>query len=781
MNKMWKKASMNVTAVLLGGAVTLSSVMPALAATTDTVDDNETDKANEANKETKAETGNKEVSKDETVYVKLNPDGSTKSITVSDWLKNLDGTPSLEDKSDLSDIKNVKGNESYAASSDGSMVWSGDGNDIYYQGTTDKQLPVTVKITYFLDGQEISAKDLAGKSGKVTIRYEYTNHSTQKVTIDGAEETIATPFAVVTGMILPGEHFKNVEVTNGKVISDGSKMIVAGLAFPGLKDSLNLGESEIAKDINLPETIEVTADATDFELDLSATVVTSSIFDELGIDDVDSMDELMDALDDLSSAALELVDGSGQLLDGVLKLQDASGEFASGVTALRDGANELKSGSNELKNGVDAYTSGTDNLNNGVQTYAGGASALAEGTQKYVAGATQLTDGVSQLANETAQLPEVTKKLYEGMLQVQNGAAQLANPDTGKQLVGGSQAVADGVKQLHDSIVALETALAQSNDQAALEATVTSLVQYMNTVLANDQSVLATLNDASTMVGVVAASKDALPDNLKGTAESLINQYSGQLSDAIYALNVNIQTEQGILESLKSFAGGSSSMDELMGALKQMELATAEGQESSLYDGAVSVTNGISAMVAGAGDLKAGIDDATAGAGALAEAAGALPDGIGKLVRGGVDLTSNNEALLDGAKQIIDGTGTLTGGAAELSSQSNTLRSGVLSLYQGASTLADGTATLSDGTAQLTDGIATLADGAKQLNDGMNEFNEEGIEKLTDTLEDEADGLIDRLKAIVDAGKDYQTFTSLADGAKGSVKFIIETDSIKAE
>lgn len=780
MNKMWKKASINVTAVLLSGAVSLSSALPALAAT-DKAQDNDAHKANEANKELKAETESKVVSKDETVYVKLNPDGTTKSITVSDWLKNLDGTPALEDRSDLSDIKNVKGNESFAAASDGSMVWSGDGKDIYYQGTTDKQLPVTVKITYFLDGQEISAKELAGKSGKVTIRYEYTNHSTREVTIDGAEETIATPFAVVTGMILPGEHFKNVEVTNGKVISDGSKMIVAGLAFPGLKESLNLEGSELTKDVNLPETIEVTADATDFELDLSATVVTSSIFDELGIDDVDSMDELMDALDDLGSAALKLVDGSGDLLDGVLKLQDASGEFASGVEALKNGANELKSGSNELKNGVDLYTGGADELNQGVQTYASGASMLAEGAQQYVAGATKLTDGVSQLADKTAQLPEVTGKLYEGMLKVQNGAAKLADQDTGKLLVGGSQKVAGGIKELHDSIVALETALAQSKDQAALEATVTSLVAYMNTVLANDQSVLATLNDASTMVSVVAASKNALPDSLKGTAESLIAQYSGQLSDAIYALNVNIQTEQGILESLKAFTGGSSSMDELMGALKKMELATAEGQDGSLYEGAVSVTNGINAMVSGAGDLKAGIDDATAGAGELAKAAGALPEGIGKLVQGGADLTSNNEALLDGAQQILDGTGTLTSGAAALSSQSSTLRNGVLSLYQGASTLADGTATLAGGTARLTDGIATLADGASQLNDGMNEFNAEGIEKLTDTLEDEADGLIDRLKAIVDAGKDYQTFTSLADGAKGSVKFIIETDSIKAE
>ena len=384
------------------------------------------------------------------------------------------------------------------------------------------------------------------------------NHSSQSVTINGKDETIATPFAVVTGMILPGEHFQNVEVTNGKVISDGSKMIVAGMAFPGMKDSLNLADSEIGKDINLPEYIEVTADATEFALDMSATIVTSSIFDELGIDDVDSMDDLWDALDDLSGAANELVDGSGELLNGVLKLQEASGEFTSGVTALANGVDKLKSGGSELKNGVDSYTSGADTLNDGVHEYASGASALAEGTKQYVEGATELAAGIEQLAGQTAGLPDAVGQLYEGMLNVQIGAAKLADETTGGQLTKGSQAVADGIKSLHDSIVTLETALAQSNDQEALAATVTSLVQYMSSVLANDRSVLATLNDAATMVGVLTASKESLPENLKGTAQSLIDQYSGKLSDAIYALNVNIQTEEKIIESLQSFAGGSS-------------------------------------------------------------------------------------------------------------------------------------------------------------------------------------------------------------------------------
>ena len=178
------------------------------------------------------------VDKEETVYVVADPDGTPNEVIVSDWLKNHSGAATLEDVSDLKDIENVKGDETFTQSGN-KVTWQADGNDIFYQGTSESELPVTQKLTYYLDGKEVTPEELAGKSGEVTIRFDYTNN--QKVTekIDGKDEDIYVPFMAVSGMIL-GDEFSDIEVENGKVISDGSNNVVVGYALPGLKESLNV-------------------------------------------------------------------------------------------------------------------------------------------------------------------------------------------------------------------------------------------------------------------------------------------------------------------------------------------------------------------------------------------------------------------------------------------------------------------------------------------------------------------------------------------------------------
>ena len=165
--------------------------------------------------------------KEQTVYVNADEKGAAQKIIVSNHLKNTEGADTLEDSSSLSDIENVKGEETYKEGEDGTILWDADGKDIYYQGESSEELPVEVKMTYYLDGQEIQPEELAGKSGKVKIRIDYLNHSSQKVGEEGKE--VVTPFLMMTGMILPNENFSNVEVTNGKVISDGQKSIVVGI------------------------------------------------------------------------------------------------------------------------------------------------------------------------------------------------------------------------------------------------------------------------------------------------------------------------------------------------------------------------------------------------------------------------------------------------------------------------------------------------------------------------------------------------------------------------
>ena len=216
-------------------------------------------------------------------------------ITVSDWLKNNSQSAELSDSSSLSDIKNVKGDETFTQDGE-KLTWQADGSDIYYQGTTDKELPVTVKLTYYLDGQEISPEDLAGKSGKVKIRIDYTNNQKETVKINGEDREIYTPFAMISGMILSQENFSNVKVTNGKVISDGSRNIVVGVALPGLSDSIGLSDTEDLKDIDIPEYVEVEADTTNFKLEMTATVATTGVLEDLGIEDLDDLKDLKDRL-----------------------------------------------------------------------------------------------------------------------------------------------------------------------------------------------------------------------------------------------------------------------------------------------------------------------------------------------------------------------------------------------------------------------------------------------------------------------------------------------------
>ena len=191
-----------------------------------------------------AKKGKETKDKNETVYVNADPDGTVNKITVSDWLSNLGGSDRIDDMSELEDIRNVKGDEDYSDNGDGSITWNAGGKEIYYEGTTDKDLPVNVKVSYFLDGKKMDPSAMAGKSGKVRIRFDYENSSYEKVRIKKNDYTIATPFTAITAMILPSENFDNIEVVNGQVINDGNKNFVLGIAIPGLEDSLSLSTSK---------------------------------------------------------------------------------------------------------------------------------------------------------------------------------------------------------------------------------------------------------------------------------------------------------------------------------------------------------------------------------------------------------------------------------------------------------------------------------------------------------------------------------------------------------
>ena len=317
----------------------------------------------------------REAGKVETVYVLADAKGAVNQVIVSDWLKNSRGGESLADCSDLTDIENVKGYETFEKDEKGNITWQADGADIYYRGSTDKEVPVEVKLSYQLDGKDISPEELAGKSGRVTIRIDYENKETQKVEIGGKEQEIKVPFAMLSGMVLPQDTFSNIEVTNARLLSEGNNSVVVGIAFPGLKESINIEElkdkiedeeeREKLEDKEIPDYIEITADARDFELGMTMTVAMSDILSDINLTDSFDLSELNDSMDELQEASNELKDGTVELKDGTGELKDGTGELLDGTMELWDGTVELKDGTQELAEKSVLLDDGAGQLNEG--------------------------------------------------------------------------------------------------------------------------------------------------------------------------------------------------------------------------------------------------------------------------------------------------------------------------------------------------------------------------------------------------------------------------------
>ncbi|MEE0419221.1 MAG: hypothetical protein UDG86_04135 [Lachnospiraceae bacterium] len=738
--------------------------------------------------------------KEETVYVKADTDGSTDKVIVSNWLKNPDGKSQLIDHADLTEIENVKGDESFTKNGN-QLTWEAGGKDIYYQGESNRELPVEVKVTYYLDGREILGEDLAGKSGKVKLRFDYVNKS--------KEGEVYTPFTMVTGVILPTEHFSNVQAENGKVISDGSKNIVVGMGFPGLSDSLRLSDSELTEEVELPDHFEITADAQDFTLSMTATVAATGDLEQFGFDEADSWDDLKDSIEELKDASSELVDGSGELADGVKTLQDAcvtlvdgmntvdekmgelsqgistldskkgelinglntlakgistlnskKGELTKGMDALASGSKELKTGNKKLETGVMQYTSGVDQLARGISQYTAGASSLEAGISQYTAGADQLASGVWQytaggdaLAKGTAGYVAGTESLVNGIRELDAGIDAQRKALSGQ---GGSEKSGDAVAKAGEA----KSAADQMKEAMKLA---DSTISSLETSIAQNQAVLDTLLDVQGRLGEI-------PSDLISKVSDTYSSYVGALGTSISYLQNDIAIQQSSLSAWKDFKN-TADLDGLSNTLNTIQKSTKSGEDvSAAYaagyrEGASSALDSISGSVKtilkGANQLTANDDQLTAGAKALQNTAPALQEGAKNLagksstLNAGIqELTGSNGQLTGGVKQLTDKSAELNSGAkqasegaAALASGSVQLQTGVTALGKGIGELAAGSSRLTKGAGTLSDGIGTLAAGSAQLKEGTATLADggsqlgSGVEELSDGANTLKDGM----------------------------------------
>ena len=387
--------------------------------------------------------------KEETVYAILDAGGNPVETIVSEWLKNPEGKDDLSDVTELQDISVVKGDSSYVADGEKKVTWKTGGNDVYYQGTTTKELPVKVSIQYELDGNVVEPSVLEGASGHLKMTFSYENNTAKEVTVAGEKCTIYQPFVMLSGLILDNEKVSNVTVENGSAVNNGDSTMVFGIAMPGLKESLGMNDlknddgEEI--DINIPENVVIEADITDFSLLMTLTVASNSALEELGLDDIDSIDDLKADMDELTNGMNDIIDGTTQLDDGVGELSGGTGELSDGVNKLSDGTVEFVEGAHKLSDGAAQVNDGAIALKNGLSSLQQGTPALVTGIGALSSGADELSGGLNTIISNNDTLNGGAAQLSDG-LNTLNASLNDAEAQAKIQaLVSGSSEFASGL------------------------------------------------------------------------------------------------------------------------------------------------------------------------------------------------------------------------------------------------------------------------------------------------------------------------------------------------
>ena len=739
-------------------------------------------------------TDTQNVYKEETVYVNADATGNSDEVTVSDWLKNSGSVSgNLTDESILKEIKNVKGDETFTENGD-QLTWNTAGEDIYNQGTTDKELPVSVKLTYFLDGKEVKADELKGKSGHLKIQVQYTNNEKKTVTVDGKEEEVYTPFVMMTGMILPNETFSNVTIDNGKVISDGSRNIVVGFGMPGLKDSLDLDEETTKeaedKGVTIPENFEMEADVTDFTMSSTFTVALTDLLDDMDMDNIIDVDSLKDSLNELEDAALELVSGSGTLADGASTLADGVSSYTAGADELNAGIQKYLGSNGELNGSVTEYVNGVGKVVKGVKDYTSGTNALANGVISYVAGEQKIAAGAAQLS-----------QLSKGLEQVQTAVDTLSKAADGKgeatdDLVIAANQLAAGTKQLQ-AVLGSEEVTALLTQVNGMVTTGNELISATESLSASLQTGIATpvaniaaaltgmetqLNAINTQLGTLQSDcETAVADvNAKITdyntkvdaAQAAANTSKTQIANAISALQVqlNATTDESVRDQISTAITALQNAQTAADGLNNVQKASAITVSVPTFDlsaitsGAATLQTNLKTFKETAAALQQQLPEMQKKLDAIAAAKDSLPsDSISQLTASVTQLNQGMQGLNTGLGTLSGGLGQLNtsvqaqfptaiqgitelnGGFMQLGSYNTSLLSGAEQLKGSSSTLVAGAGTLQSGTNQLASGLNTLGSqmsaGAAKLSANSNALREgasslsEGAKKLADGMD----------------------------------------------
>lgn len=678
------------------------------------------------------------VTKDENVFLFLNPDGSIQSQVVSDWLHSDSGLRGVTDRTSLTDITNLKSDAAYTLNGD-ALTWDTDDHDVYYQGSSTQTPPVTASIRYELNGQEMTAAEMLGKAGHVKITVKLTNHLKKTYQIGGVARSVYTPFATVVSMALGADDFTNVKAEHGTVQTDSQTQLVAFVTLPGMQETFKGLLTGDLSDLNdkLLDEVTLEADTDAFVMPTILLAASSSVEDLRDtVDDIPSLDETLnevrDGMDELKDGSADLDDGAHELDDGAHDLHDGAQELDDGASDLKDGAKDLDDGAKELNNKMGEFSAKYTEFDAGVSGAKSGMETLCAGLAKMkgqmdekmlpgLARAAQLQadlegqmgtiQGVLGSIPETSQLEEAQDTVTQAVTDAATNAANTAG-----------QAVADA---------ASDTAAQTSQAYAAA---IGALLDNEELGFSDEQK--AAVQAALSGVAEGLASEDN-QEAVAATAQAAGEKTAAQVAAQGKVIQEALAPVAGLdTTAMKQQVGEvSTTANELMGLMNTLTTSLYNG-ENPLDD--ETIYGGTSQLAAGAQQLVGGAATLSGYSGQFKEAIGQFKGGTGELA--------------DGTGKLLDGTGELK----------------------------DGTQELLDGTVDLVDGTGKLVDGTQELLDGVDEFRDKIEEKAGDVDTKQIDDALDTLDALQTEAESYTTYTGTPDGVEASIKFVMKVEEPEA-
>ena len=752
--------------------------------------------------------------KTETVYSVLNSDGSISDTIVSSWLHDEDGINNIKETLNLTDVKNIKSNEKPSKNGN-TYTWNAKGNDVYYEGTATKQLPVSVKLRYELDGQEMSAKDMEGKSGHLKLTISFTNNYSEVKNING-KSIVIHPSYLAGGMLnMSTGNFTNVKCESGKIVNDGTNEMLAFANTPGLNETLkSAGLDKVNNQLGISDDVTVEADVNNFDLGSIMVGMTNEIDLASELGEIGSVSELTDGIDQLIEADDQLIDGSKQLYDGTTQLKEGIAPLSSAypqIETLTNAFDQLHDGTTTLSTGLNQYTAGVDQLN----------VVSKQNLYKLSMGATTLNTSLNNKESKSQlnQLVQGSQALDAGIQNLNeqvNGDDSMLKPDMVKNLtealkttneqVGKLGQVLNDLQDQEGAFVDLSNQITKANENinklGTLQTSFKEVTDGASAIITADNEQIKSVDDQ------LAAIRTKEINALNASIEALKNAANAVPEDDTTGAKAKIEEQINALESQKATLGDASSLSVTLKDLSQCQAGidkiVADSKETleelnAVYNSSktdiknlstkldeakksIEVLNGVMKQLNENGitseEFEKKVNTLKAGVEKLAKNSPALANGVATLANKLNNLGEGLNGLDSGMSQAYTG---ITQATSQLSDNSDSLRNGAKALNDGTAQLSASKSKMSEltsGLTKLSDAVDQLNDGAQQLYEGNEQFKSEGLDQLKEKV-DLGVGELETLQSVMNEikamNKEYASYSGAPEGATVTSRYVFRT------